>query len=114
MPRKRNADSARSKISKIEKDLSINIDMEDESVADTSLLIEAEFDSSAFVEKIDKEIAEIQANVSKIDDDLKTFAAELQEQLSARQAQAEEEKSGLLLRVVEMNGVKKYLNNELF
>ena len=109
------------KISEIEHALSAKMFVEDKEVSEEDtpsenpVLVEPDFDTaSPLLDKVQDEIDTIDQAILKIDKELQAHAEELQEQLNQRQIKAEEEKNDLRIRVIELNGVKKYLSNELF
>tara|TARA_B100000214_G_C23883208_1_gene588256 strand:- start:169 stop:519 length:351 start_codon:yes stop_codon:yes gene_type:complete len=107
------------KISEIENDLSASMFEETNTQEDDSsekpVLVEPDFESnSATLKKVQAEIDKAESEIAAMDQGLQEYAAGLQEQLTQRQTQVEEEKSGLQIRMIELNGLKKYLNNELF
>jgi small-conductance mechanosensitive channel len=107
------------KISAIEDDLSATLFAKDrtseEDSSDEPVLVEPDFENnSATLDKVQNEIDKVAAAASAVDEEFQAYAADLQEQLTQRQTQVEEEKTRLRIRMIELNGLKKYLNNELF
>ncbi len=111
------------KISKIESDISASIFSEEDTAAGETapeasepVLVEPDFEKSSdpVLEKVQTEIEAAEKALLDIDNELQAVAEELQAQLNRKQEQAEEEKNGIRIRMIELNGLKKYLNNELF
>lgn len=110
------------KISKIEDNLNASMFSEESetlnngsSSVEEPTLVEPDFDKpSPVLKKVQTEIDAAEKGLLDIDTRLQQSAEKLQEQLNQIQAQAEEEKSGIRIRMIELNGLKKYLNNELF
>jgi hypothetical protein len=111
------------KISKIESDISANMFGEEDVAAEEPapeasepVLVKPDFEKSSdpILEKVQAEIEVAEKALLDIDNELQAVADEFQAQLNQKQAQAEEEKNGLRIRMIELSGLKKYLNNELF
>ena len=106
------------KISEIENALSAKMFAEDEEVSEEDtppVLVEPDFDKdSHLLDKVQKEVSGIEQAILKIDTEFQAYAEELQAQLNQKQVQIDEEKNELRIRIIELNGVKKYLSNELF
>jgi hypothetical protein len=106
------------KISKIESDLSASMFGQDEEVSEEDappVLVEPDFDkNSPLLDKVQNEISGLEQAILKIDTEFQAYTEELQAQLNQKQVQIDEEKNGLRIRMIELNGVKKYLSNELF
>jgi hypothetical protein len=109
------------KISEIESDLSASMFTEDNGVSkedapsDEPVLVEPDFDKeSPVLGKVQDELDGIDQAILTIDEEFQVYAEELQAQLTQKQTQIDEEKNSLRIRAIELNGVKKYLSNELF
>ena len=109
------------KISKIESDLSASMFTGGEEVSkedtpsEEPVLVEPDFDvASPLLGKVQGEIDMLEQAILTIDKEFQVYTEELQEQLNQKQAQIDEEKNDLRIRAIELNGVKKYLSNELF
>ena len=109
------------KISEIENALSAKMFAEDKEVSeegtpsDEPVLVEPDFDKeSPVLGKVQDEIDSIDQAILTIDTEFQAYAEELQAQLTQRQTKVDEEKNSLRIRIIELNGVKKYLSNELF
>lgn len=106
------------KISKIESDLSASMFTKNEEAPEEDappVLVEPNFDKdSPLLGKVQDEIDTIDQAILTIDKEFQVYTEELQAQLNQKQVQIDEEKNDFRIRAIELNGVKKYLNNELF